>query len=264
MDTSILKRLITGLSLVSTLAYAGPDDILLTQRNSLDTGNIQRVTAHPTGGPGLLRYNLATLLPDWVELSSPLQFNGATLEIVWPNADWNSVSGNSQILNKPTFATIAFTGLAADITNSTSVGRAVLTAATQADARTAIGVVNPVARSFNYTTRSLNTCFQVSSTRDAFVSYAVDIGTSLSLLAGQQGTVYMRTYTNSSCTTGTQEVTRFVNGQTGTLTIGLALQQNVTGTLAGIIPAGLWVQLVTENNTGTPTFTARPGQETLL
>lgn len=264
MDASRLKRLIIGFTLCAGLAHAGPDDILLTQRNSTDSGNIQRVTAHPTGGPGLLRYNLSTLLPDWVELSAPLQFNGSNLEIVWANADWNAVSGNAQILNKPSFATLAFTGLAADITNSTSVGRAVLTAATQADARTAIGVTNPPARSFSYTTRALNTCFQVSSTRDAFVSYAVDIQTSLSLVAGQQGTVYLRIYSNSSCTTGTQEVTRFVNGQTGTLTIGLALQQNVTATLNGVIPAGSYVQLVTENNTGTPTFTARPGQETLL
>lgn len=37
-----------------------------------------------------------------------------------------------------------------------------------------------------------------------------------------------------------------------------------TGTLTGVIPAGAYVQLVTENNTGTPTFTARPGQETQL
>ena len=122
----------------------------------------------------------------------------------------------------------------------------------------------PTARSFSYTTRGLNTCFQPSATRDAAVSYAVDISTSLSLLAGQQGTVYMEIFTNSACTTGSQEVTRFVNGQTGALTIGLALTQNVTGTLNGIIPAGTWVKLRTENNTGTPTFTARPGQETLL
>lgn len=63
---------------------------------------------------------------------------------------------------------------------------------------------------------------------------------------------------------GAQEITRFVNGQTGALTVGLSLVQNVTGTLTGVIPAGSYVQLVTENNTGTPTFTARPGQETLL
>lgn len=120
------------------------------------------------------------------------------------------------------------------------------------------------ARSFSYTTRSLNTCFQISSTRDALVTYSVDIATSLSLTSGQQGTVYLETFTDSACSTGTQEVTRFVNGQTGTLTIGLALQQNVTGTLTGVIPAGAYVRLRTQNNTGTPTFTARPGQETLL
>lgn len=119
-------------------------------------------------------------------------------------------------------------------------------------------------RSFVYQTRALNTCFQISSTRDALVTYAVDIATSLSLTAGQQGTVYLRIYSNSSCSTGTQEIMRFSNGQTGTLTIGLALNQNVTAALHGVIPAGSWVQLVTENNTGTPTFTARPGQEVLL
>lgn len=121
-----------------------------------------------------------------------------------------------------------------------------------------------VARSFNYTTRALNTCFQLSSTRDAQVSYAVEIAASISLTTGQQGTVYLRTYTNSSCTTGTQELMRAVNGNTGTLTLGLALTQTATGNLTGIIPAGTWAQLVTENNSGTPAFTARPGQEVLL
>lgn len=119
-------------------------------------------------------------------------------------------------------------------------------------------------RSFSYTTRSLNTCFQISASRDASVSYSVDIATSLSLTSGQQGTVYLRVYTNNVCTTGAQELMRFVNGQTGTLTVGLALTQNVTAALNGIVPAGMWAQLVTENNTGTPTFTARPGQEVLL
>lgn len=120
------------------------------------------------------------------------------------------------------------------------------------------------ARSFAYQTRALNTCFRVSASRDALVTYSVDIATSLSLTAGQQGTVYLRVYSDSACSTGTQELTRFVNGQTGTLTVGLALTQNVTGTLTGVIPAGSYVQLVTQNNTGTPTFTARPGQEVLL
>lgn len=119
-------------------------------------------------------------------------------------------------------------------------------------------------KSFAYTTKALNTCFQVSSTRDAYVNYAVDISTSLSLTTGQQGTVYLELFNNSGCTTGTQEVTRFVNGQTGTLTIGLALTQNVTGSLHGFIPAASYAKLRTENNTGTPTFTSRPGQEVLV
>lgn len=131
---------------------------------------------------------------------------------------------------------------------------------TDAQGRVTAGTV----RSFNYTIRALNTCFQPSATRDVLATYSVDIATSLSLTTGQQGTVYLRTYTNSACSAGAQEVTRFVNGQTGTLTVGLALTQNVTGTLTGVIPAGAYVQLVTENNTGTPTFTARPGQETAL
>lgn len=131
---------------------------------------------------------------------------------------------------------------------------------TDAQGRVTAGTV----RSFAYTTRVLNTCFQVSGTRDALVSYSVDIAATLGLAGGQQGTVYLRIYTDSGCTAGTQELTRFVNGNTGALTVGLSVTQNVTGTLTGIVPAGSYVQLVTQNNTGTPTFAARPGQEVLL
>jgi len=212
-----------------------------------------------------------------------------------------------------TFMPSAHTHLAADISNSTTTGRSLVTASDAAVARTAIGagtgngtvtsitagtglsggtitgsgtislpstgtagtysglttdaqgrVTAGTTRSFSYSTRSLNTCFQISSTRDAFVTYAVDISTALTLSGGQTGTVYLRTYTNNTCTTGAQEMARFVNGNTGTLTIGLAITQNATGTLTGIAPAGTWVQLVTENTTWTPTFTARPSQEVLL
>lgn len=119
-------------------------------------------------------------------------------------------------------------------------------------------------RTFAYLTRGLNTCFRPSATQDTSVNYAVDIATALSLTSGAQGTVYLRIYTNSGCTTGTQELVRFTNGQTGTLTIGLGLNQVVTARLSGIVPAGFYAQLVTENNVGTPTFTARPGQEVLI
>lgn len=125
-------------------------------------------------------------------------------------------------------------------------------------------VTTGTARGFNHSTRSLNTCFQVSSSRDALVSYAVEVVTSISLSGGSSGTVYLRSYTNSACSTGAQEITRVSNGQSGTLTIGLNITQTVTLNVTGVAPAGAWVQIVTENTVGTPSFTARPGQEVLL
>lgn len=125
-------------------------------------------------------------------------------------------------------------------------------------------VMSGSTRNFSAPSRTLNSCFQASGTRDAFTTYSVDIATTLSLTTGQQGTVYLETFTDASCATGTVEVARFVNGNTGALTIGLALTQNVTGTLSGIVPAGTYVKLRTQNNTGTPTFTYRSSQEVLL
>lgn len=118
--------------------------------------------------------------------------------------------------------------------------------------------------SFANPSRSLNSAFQISTTRDALVSYSVDVACALSLTTGQQGTVYLRYADDSGFTTNVVEVCRFVNGNTGTLAIGLALTQNATGTLSGAIPAGKYVKLVTENNTGTPTFTYRRAQEVLI
>lgn len=131
---------------------------------------------------------------------------------------------------------------------------------TDAQGRVTAGSV----RSFNYTTRSLNTCYQLSSTKDVLVTYSVDVATVSSLLSGQVGTVYLRTYSNSGCSTGTQELMRFVNGNTQTIGLSVTMTQNVTATLSGVIPAGTWMQLVTENTTGVPSFTARPGQEVTL
>lgn len=122
----------------------------------------------------------------------------------------------------------------------------------------------PAAKSFANPTRSLNTAFQVDSTRDAAVSYSVDVACALSLTGGQTGTVYLRYADDSGHTTNVKEVCRFVNGNTGTLTIGLNITQNNTGTLSGIVPGGKYAKLVTENTTGTPSFTYRNAQEVLL
>jgi hypothetical protein len=122
-------------------------------------------------------------------------------------------------------------------------------------------------RSFNYPTRALDTCYQLSASRDVQVSYNVTINTTSTLAGGGVGTVYLESFTNSGCTTGTQEIGRFVNGNTQTLGLTVTMVQNVTGNLNGIAPAGVWLKQRTQINTGTSanvTFTALPGQETTL
>lgn len=119
-------------------------------------------------------------------------------------------------------------------------------------------------RSFSTASRSLNTGFQVSASRDALVSYSVDISTSVSLVGGQVGTVYLEYADDAAFTVNLMEVGRFVNGNTGTLVVGLTLNQTNTAPVNGLIPANKYVRLRTQNNTGTPTFTYRSGQEVLL
>lgn len=122
----------------------------------------------------------------------------------------------------------------------------------------------PQAMSFATSTRSLNSAFQVSSTRATFVSYTVDVATTLSLTGGATGTVTLQYANDSGFTSGVTTVQSAVNGNTGTLTIGLALTQTGTAAVTGMIPAGKYVKIVTANTAGTPTFTYRAGQEVLM
>jgi hypothetical protein len=124
------------------------------------------------------------------------------------------------------------------------------------------GVPGP--RSFANPARALNSAFQISTTRDAIVSYTVDIAATLSLTTGQSGIVTLKYADDSAMTTNVVTVQSSVNGNAGTLAIGLDLTQTATATLGGIIPAGKYVKLVTGNTTGTPTFTMRAAQEVLL
>lgn len=114
------------------------------------------------------------------------------------------------------------------------------------------------------TTRSLNSAFQVSSTRYAFVSYTVDVAATISLTTGQVGTVVLETADDSGFTTNVSTVQSSVNGNSGSLSIGLNLTQTSTASLTGMVPAGKWVRIRTVNTVGTPTFTYRAGQETLM
>lgn len=120
------------------------------------------------------------------------------------------------------------------------------------------------ARTQSFPARSLNTSFQASTTRDSLVNYSVDIACTLSLTGGATGTVFLEIADNTGFTVNVQELGRAVNGNTGTLTVGLNITQNVTAGVGGYVPAGKFVRLRTANTAGTPTFNYRSGQEVLL
>lgn len=117
---------------------------------------------------------------------------------------------------------------------------------------------------FSYPSRSLNSAFQCSGSRDTIVTYSIDIACTLSLTGGQTGTIYLEMADDVGFTTSIQEISRTVNGNIGTLTLGLNITQNCTAQLSGCVEAGKYARIRTESTTGTPSFTYRSGQEAIV
>jgi hypothetical protein len=114
-------------------------------------------------------------------------------------------------------------------------------------------------------TRSIGTTgWRISTTRPANVSYSVSVGTALSLSGGSAGYVSLEIASDSAFSTNLQELARVSNAQTGALTVGLALNQTISGTLAGHVPVGYYARLRSVNTTGTPTYAYICGQEVLV
>ncbi len=109
--------------------------------------------------------------------------------------------------------------------------------------------------------RALNSCFQISATRDALVSYAVDVTTTVTLGGTPEGAVFLRTYTNSACSSGQVGVISGSSGQPTTLTVSVGQQIKGSVNLYGLIPAGTWVRIETANTSGTPAFSIRAEQQ---
>lgn len=128
---------------------------------------------------------------------------------------------------------------------------------------TVASFANASNRSQSASSRSLNTVYQVSSTRDSLIMYSIDISCSLTLIGGTTGTVFLEMAPTAAFTT-VQEVGRFTNSNSGTLTIGLNLVQDLCTQLQGYVPAGNYIRIRTSNVTGTPSFTLISGQEVLL
>lgn len=239
--TKQILSVLTVIAFSATLALASnsPYDTFITTVNSTADGTYTNVLPEPAT-PASFIYNPSTHTPEYGTLGTGLSYDHSTQIL--------SVSGVAE----------------SSVTNLTSDLAAKFNTPTGSVSQLLRGDGSAATPSDSYSARSVNTCFQVSSTRNALVNYSVDIGTTLSLTSGQSGTVFLKTFTNSGCSTGTQEISRATSANNGTLAIGLGLNTNMTGQVSGFIPAGKWVELVTQNNTGTPTFTFQSGQEVQL
>lgn len=222
-----------------------------------------------TNGAGYLTAEVDGSVTNEIELPSQAGNNGRVLGTNGTTASW--VIASAGTVTSVGVSSSDFSVSGSPVTSSGSItvnlNNSGVSAGTYTGPYTvnAKGIVTSASnRSFSTASRSLNSTFQVSTTRDVLVSYSVDISTSVSLAGGQVGTVYLEYADDSGFTTGVTEVARFVNGNTGTLVVGLTLNQTNTAPVGGLVPANKYVRLRTQNNTGTPTFTYRSGQEVLM
>lgn len=161
--------------------------------------------------------------------------------------------------NPSAFITQAGARSAITLTTTGSSG-----AATYNSATGALNVPSYAAsRSQAAVTRSLNSAFQVSATRDAQVQYSVQMTITASITGGQDGDVFLDIASDSGFTTSVQSVDVTPCSQTYTLAIALQGVQKCAGTVRGYVPAGYYARIRTVSNTGTPGFTYRLGQEVL-
>lgn len=109
-----MKRLLAILLFAPLLALAGGNDLVMTQRNAGDTGQLTRIVAHPVGiTDGIMGYNGSTQLPVYFAHGAGLSVTSGVVDAV--PQDWSVITG------KPTFAAVATTGAYADLSGKPTI-----------------------------------------------------------------------------------------------------------------------------------------------
>lgn len=274
--------LATALLFASALSWAGPTDpnqprVSQNNSNVPSNGMVTRYLDVPTNGDSCLwLYDGSSLLPDCATLGTGLSLTSRVINV-------SGITGAQGVQGVPGAQGVAgATGAAgspgapgtAGVTGATGAqgiqgvaGSAGATGATGAAGATGpqgIAGVSAATPAQSSASRALNSSFLVSATRGALVVYSVRITTTVSIGSNQDGDVVLEIATDSAFTTSVQTLSIGENGQTVALAIALNSIQASTVVVSGYVPAGYYVRLRTVNNTGSPSYAYRAGQEVLL
>lgn len=118
------------------------------------------------------------------------------------------------------------------------------------------------------TTAAAANGFQVSSTRNSWVTYSVTITTATTVLGTSNSSGYVIleiAATNSTTASDWKEVGRVASGQNNALTVAVGtLTQTGGGSLSGMVPAAYYSRLRSVSVADTPTFAYNSGEEVLM
>lgn len=230
-----MKKIIAVLALlVCASAIGAPYDMIFMQRNPTDTGNMPRQLSVP-GSNSLLQFDPSTLLPVWTPLGTGLTITGGALSMssTLVNTDWNSVSGLSQLLNKPTLATVATTGSYPDLINKPTI--------------TPFAFGSP-----NVRTVSLATAYQATDpSKASVVTVTLQAQSAISLTGANnnEGTIVLGSTSAVASGTGTT-IANYKNNLGGGLVVGLNLNIQTAQTYTIAMPAGWYFAVRQTTGTG--------------
>ncbi len=234
------KLLLIALLPTCAVLHAAPWDLNAQQYDQFGTSMINRLMPLPAGSAnGMYMYDAGLNLPKIGTVDSTMAwYSGQVMGL--------SATKNAEIAGKMTIPT----GTTAQYIRG--------------DGSLATLPTAPASPSQSSQSRSLNSAFQISSTRAAMVFYSVRIVTTASIGGNQDGDVILEIASDSGFTTNVQTLSITQNAQAISLAIVLNSVQTQTGVLSGFVPAGYYTRLRTVNTTGTPTYTYRSGQEVLM
>lgn len=237
-----MKKILLSLALLLAIPCFGqvfPYNILLTQRTPDNQDYTSRVLPNPANSAnGIIYFNGTTQLPGYLVLGTGLSVSDGVMSASGggTQADWNATTGPSRILNKPTISTVGMTGQYSDLFGAPTIPTV-----------TAFNFGMPSAR-----TLGLSTAYQANdATKASIITVSPQCTASITLVTGATCVIQARIGTASlTCSTGTPVAT-WANGNTGTLTIGLALNQIVGAPGAINLPSGAYFILCPVSGTFT-------------